>query len=840
MTRYLLIFLLALPLGAQNLIPNSGFELGMNRGWVPWGNINGTFQGNVPPESLLSTDANSGRYSFSLGIEARVQSRFLWLTNGDYTLTFSAKCSAATHRFGLMYAADAAAGTAPRTNFTGTTSWARYTNWFNAPSNGWYYVKFYQQNATPMLLDDVKLEPGLTASAYAPQAPVELGIAVPATNHMWFSGGPGKFNMNFWNTGAASNVVARYEVYDAWNSNVVSATIATTCAAATNTSRTITLPTKTGWFRVTTRLAAFDDSHDEAALVVYPYASNITAAAETDWLGGHPMGSSNNAARAVLANRKIARSLGPMYASTRWDTIEPTRGNLTFNDTMTNWTSAGMKIVATLTPTDGIWPSWVTNSSDLLLSWSNYVYRVMNRYHVTLGLSNNIYWELGPNEPKQSGPETNINVRTATEYANVLTWAVNAATNATAGTPSPVLIGMCGASGDGEWAWEVWTNLTAGTQAEIDLVSTHLYPQDSVGNDIDPNIPFNTYTKVNNDFGWIGKFSGVRDVWNTESGVNSALDYKTLNLGWPTAYDFFATYTYESQRSERMHRQTANLVRTLCQGLRSIGYGVRKYFYYDNRYFNDSAFAQTVQYGQDWLQVDRPDVTALSIATHFVAYGFGRVTNINAGTIEAYAYTNSLGHAVIAAWNWDRTNRTVTMTNTSYALYDAMGAQVQTNTADTLLTRFPQYFVSSTLTLAQLSNTVRYAAVAGTADTLAPQISIDVAPSGPWAGVEPALVRWVAMDNVYTAFPLYAPSAATNTTNVVFRWKLNAGAYSDYSQSNHVWLTGLNSGANTFYVQAKDKVGNESTATYEFSPSAAANINLNVTTMTVDTAVFEP
>ena len=814
--KWLLIFLTTMSASAVNLMPNSSFECGFNRGWLNFGSGGANaFQGNLYEfKSGLTNDAFHGRYSWiAKGV---TYTRAIWLTNGTWTFTFYAKASAAAgpFRFGLLDG-DNLSATTPPTNATITTSWVRYTNTFTAASNAFYWGKFDTLQPQTFQVDAFQLEPGSAASAYAPQSTVECGITIANTNKMWFSGDTPSFTLNFWNNGAATAPVVRYDVFDMWNSNVMSGVVSVALVASTNTSRTVFLPqNKTGWFRLTSRIMSVNDSQDEATTAIYPYALTLTANAATDWLGGHAHSSPFHIHRENLANRKWARTLSPNYQGIRWDIMEPSRGNMTFVDAVfTNWFAEGVNSLGTLTPTDGVWPTWATNGDGTadLGAFSNYCFRVVDHYK---GWCTN--WEIGPNEPFQSGPIGNgpagagtnlpINVRIATNYAKILTAGISGVTNADA---TAKIVAIAGAFGAGDWAFEAWTNLSAASQAAVSYISTHIYPQDQGQ---DPNDPENAASHFSNPYGWITIFGGIRPIWNTESGTYGVGPIKGLNGIWPVAYDLQASYSVEAARNERMHRQTDNTVRILTQALRCIGAGFEKYFYYDSRYFNDNSFTGTQPYPADYMQVDRPENVTLSVATHFIRKGFGRITNVNEPRLEMYAFTNAAGNAVVSAWNWARTNSLLTVTNSAFALHDAMGNQSQTNTGTAKIMRFPQYLVSSTMTLSQLSNTVKYASVAASADTLPPQISFDIAPSGLWTGGDAPLVKWTALDDVSTAW-----QSNWTSTNVLYKWKLDGGSYSTYSQSNHVWLSGLANGDHTVYVTAKDLAGNDGEAVYRFA-----------------------
>jgi len=796
---------------AANLIPNSSFECGIGRGWLTFGTANSPFLGNLAEaRTWVTNDAFHGKYS--LQVLGTCYSRAIWLTNGTYTFSMYAKCNnagAGPFYYGMLDGGNLYGVPPPTsTNIAGT--WTRYTSPFTASSNAFYWAKFYTFQNFCFQVDALQLESGTNATTYAPAATIEAGLNIGSSNSMWFTGSTPTFSINFWNEGAATNVLAEYHVLDVWNNDIFPGQNTSALAASTNTITTVTLPsTRTGHLRITSRLLSVNDSGDEATLIVYPFASNTTANASTDWLGGHPNASPFHVQREMMAGRRWGRILSPDYAATRWDYIEPTRDNFTFYDfTLTNLSNGGMTILAPLTPTDGTWPTWATNADGTadLNAFSNYCNKVVGHYKAYC--SN---WEVGPNEPFQTGPLVPLNVQIATNYSKVLAAGISGITNADA---SAKIVAMAGAYGGGDWAWQVWTNLSAGSQAAVTYVSTHIYPQD---NALDPNAAEDAASHFSNPGGWITFFSGVRPVWNTESATYSAGPIKGVTGIWPINYDVQSTFSPEAWRNESENRQLSSLVRILTQALRCIGYGMQKFFYYDSRYWNDANFVSTQPYGADYLQVDRPEIASLSIAQSLVARGFGRVVNAGAVALEMYSFTNSAGNPVVAAWNYDRVNRGLTLTNSTLGLVDAMGNQIQTNLATARVARVPRYFVSSTLTLAQLSNTLASATVASAADILAPQVSFDIAPSGNWSGAtNAALVKWTALDDTWTAWP-----PGTGSSNVVYKWKLDSGSYGAYSQSNHVWFSNLASGNHTVYVTAADAAGNAAEYNYVFAAATA-------------------
>lgn len=857
----LAILLSVLTASAANMVPNSSFEAGYGRGWIPFQTGNSGVYGNRSFISGLMTNiAFHGGSSFVIPREARVLSRAFWLTNGTWCLSYYARSASGSSGGGFrayVYREyDLYAVTPPFQSATMTGTYTRYTTNITVTTNAFYKVKLYNVSSD-VFIDAVQVELGSSPTTYAPQSTVECGIALGGTFGMFFTGDTPTFNFILRNEGAsATNARVAYEVFDTWNSNLVTATVLVTCAASASATNTVTLPTRTGWLRVVSRLLDFPDSYDESHTIVYPHASNTVGNATNDWLGGHPYSSTFHVRHEMLAGRHFGRKVGPDYFNTRWDVVEPTRGNMTFYaEAFSNCWANGMLLIGPLTPTDGGWPTWATNADGTWdrMAVSNFAFRCVQ--------TNGPYvyaWELG-NEPYQSmhtgfgpyadiaagdphagGTNLPINLRVATNYTKYMAALISGITNA---DPNAKIIAMAGAYGNGDWSWEAWTNLSADLQSWVTAVSTHIYTEDQR---FDPNDAF--YTSITVDFshpvGWANTWRGIRPVWNTESGAYGAGYVQGLNGlfartfaspdVFPGIYDPMADFASEgivndSYRSEALNRSITETARCLSTALRCLGFGFEKFIYYDSREFTDDSLKGTQPYPTDYLQVDRPELVSLAIAQEkFVRRGFGPISNAFV-LLEMYMYTNGIGQSVVAAWNAGRTNLTLTLDNAAFAQYDVMGNLLQTNALTAKVSRVPTYFVSGTRTVVQLSNTFRTCSVAHAADILAPQVSIDVAPTGTGWDTNRVLFKWTAVDDFSYAWPTNVETLSSRTaTNVMYRWKLDSGSYTPYSQSNHVWMFNLTPTNHNFYVTAKDTTGNAQEWRYEFSTPITNTTILNV------------
>lgn len=839
-----LLLLSCISVMAENFVPNSSFELGASRGWNPAENGGGSeYIGNISsPAGVIASGGFHGNFSLKIKTSQKQHHSAIYLTNAPggaaktYCFSFYAQFPSAPGSgpiwAGMMNGSELS--DLPPTVGSVAGSWTRYYNTFSVTSNGFYYVKFVHIQFADLYVDAVQINTGTTPTTYEPQAAVEMGIIIPGTNSMFFTGDTPKVNLAFWNEHASLSVMGRLDIYDFLNSNNLSISTNVTVSAGL-TVLPITFTNKKGHFRAVSRLNDYNKSYDEATFVVYPYASNFVSNATNDWYGGQSHGSLYHASREMLAGRKWSRLNSPNYRNTRWnwapDTIEVNEGVFSFEDSLiTNQAALGMNFIGHLGTIDeqtegqdGQWPHFASfrnpDGTANLVKYSNYCYQVV--FHFKNYIK---YWELW-NEPYQSGitgfgpfgggdyvGATNLplNVRVATNYAKLAAAGIDGITNA---DPTARIIFGAGAFGNGDWVKEAYDFLSANHKAWLYAVSTHVYPQDQ---GLDPNIPFYSESAFTRHWDWIKTFKPLGlQVWNTESGVNNSGSYRGLNGQNTFTYDIYSSLAGDAEagRSERQNRPPDGTVKLLTEALRTIGYGFNKYIYYIARNWNENFFTQTQPYVTDYTQVDNPFAVGVAVASTMIRAGLGPVTNATMTLgLESYINTNAAGQAVVTVWTTGRTNWTLTLDNANYAVFDCMGNPVQTNVLAFKVTRFPQYLVSGTRTVAQMSNSIQSASAAVAVDTVGPQISIDIAPSGLWSGdTNRQLFKFTALDDVYMAF-----NNSTASTNVMYAWALNNQTFTTRSRSNHVWISNIPAGTNTFHVRAWDKLNNSNTISYVF------------------------
>lgn len=864
-----------------NLIPNSSFEVGHGRGWIQFRTTDSNPLGNLNfcTEQITNNTAVHGGSSLLLYSRAFLSSRAFWALAGNYTFSWYQKSLD-----GGTYGASSAFVTTHSNmnlfveNYTValTGSWTRGSTNITLSSDGFYCVHLWVPSHA--YIDAVQFETGTVATAYSPNAEIECGIRLTGMYGMHFTGNTPNFDMVFRNEGAITNARAEYRLYDWLNSNYLTHSFSITLPAATNYVTNVTLPRK-GHVRVLTRLYDVADSTDECKTIAYNFPSNTVGNVTNDWLGGHPHVTRFHALRDVYAGRRIARSLSPGFRNTRWwagsatADIEFTRGSIVFDPahSFTNWQQAGLLGLGCLTPGDTLWPTWavVANAPGQTyhtnvnfpyigmwdgMAWSNYCFWTTLTNKGAGGID---FVEMGPNEPYQTGPDSGppfpdedpaediwvgadnlpINTKNPTNFAKITAYGIAGVTNA---DPTMKIVIVAGAAGNGEWAYSVWTNLNnmySGSVPWVYAISTHRIQHD---HGFDPNDPYylGIATSTHHPGGWMNRFRGVRPVWNTEYNTVGGTYMQGLNglFSYDLIRDFVAEGMPESTRSELGNRQTTSTIATMTSALRDIGFGGDKFFWYSSRYFNENHLIMapfSADLAADQNQVDKAELVALSVARHMVdAPGYGPITNLSHTAIEMYMFTNATRlWSVAVAWSADRVNRTLGLNNANVGVVDLMGNPGATNTTNICISRAPTYIVSSTLSVPQLSNTLRLCTATVTPDVIPPSVSFDIAPTGLWSGdTTKQLFKWTAIDDISVAWSANSPSKS----NVVYRYKLNGGTYTPYSQSNHCWIANIPAGTNTFWVSAKDKTGNVGEYAYEFSPTGdtpiipSGSTNLNV------------
>lgn len=775
-----ILLLCSLPLQAANLLYNSGFELGQIGHATAKGKLGyDSFAGDV---GLLTTNSYAGRWALVMPPESQNEysPRLIRLQNNIsnlYTLSFYAKVieNVGQQNYFMLAVWPLNQGQPSATNtlLLPTGDWARYSVSFalDPTADVEWIIQMDHRSAATVAIDNIQLEEGSSATAYTPASPVEITLLGDRRGNVLFPGDDKRAGVVGIASAASTNLV-RFEVYDFLNRllTVSSNTIEFPEGISTNW---FALPDTNGPLRVVARCAG-SGTIAESLFSVLPTISGTNAT-----LASHI---SPNAGQINWwkTNTGIAwtRSLSP-GGFFRWSVIEPTEGNFTWTaaDLLVD-SSTNMQILASLTDAN-LMPSWaLTNGVPQLDKWSNYVWQVVNRYKDRI-----TYWE-DINEPSE--------VFNATNYAGMLAQTVGAVKTADA-TATFIAFGGLRYT---EWPDAVWANLAAGAKTQIDAVSCHLYPPS--GSDWQDPQPDAGYVNFTSWAAGIGK-----PVWHTETGGYTFGSIRSTASITRWSADVWRTVHWDT------------LWRSLVPYWRSMGYGMIWHFYYESRF---GAYPERDQITHPTLWNDDESLTGAGAALIWAGsllpspVGGQLLNHSGCGTmVEAYLFESG-ANAALVVWSEQKTNRTFTVTNASFAVYDPYGNLLQTNVSSVPIGIIPRYLISSVLNTNQLATTYLNSTVVTNADTTAPYLSIDEAPFVYTNNY--MRLRWTAWDD--TAIPAISQQSAIES-----RYNVGAG----WSAWGITWAVDVNSVPTAFSVEARDWSGNTNSATW-VAPGTGYNITI--------------
>lgn len=770
---FTLLLLFALPLQAANLLYNSGFELGAIGHSTAKGKLG--YDTFTEPAGLLSTDAYEGRWSLVMPPESANEYsprliRLQGTASGLYTLSFYAKVVAnvGQQNYFMLAVWPANAGQPSATNslLLPNGSWARYSISFvmDPTANSEWIVQLDHRSAATVAIDNIQLEEGSSATAYAPANTVEITLLGERLGNVVFPGDAKQVGVVA-SASAASTNTLRVECYDYLNRmlSVVSNTIAFPSGLSTNW---FSLPNTNGPIRVVARCSG-SETIGESLFSIMPTISGTNStlashinphAGQVDW---------------VKTNMGLGwtRSLSP-GGFFRWSIIEPTEGNFSWTaaDALV-YSSTNMKILASLTDAN-LMPGWVlTNGVPQLDKWSNYVFKVVDRYKDVIDT-----WE-DINEPSE--------VFAAANYAGMLTMTAGAVK---AAQPSATFIALGGLRYT-DWAADVWALLSTETKAQIDAVSCHLYPPSgSAWQDPQPDAGYANFSS------WAAGIG--KAVWHTETGGYTFGSIRSTASITRWSADVWRTVHWDP------------LWRSLIPYWRSMGYRMVKHFYYESRF---AAYQERDQVTHPTLWNRDESLTgaaaALVWANALVPSPVGGQLISHAGcgsVVEAYLFESG-GNSALVVWSEEKTNRTFSVTNSYFAVFDPFGNLQQTNVASVAVGIIPRYWISSVLDTNQLADAFRSATVTTNADNTAPHLSLDEAPFLFTNNV--MRLRWTAWDDC--AIPAVSQQSAIES-----RYNLGSG----WSSWSIVWAVDVTAPPTSLTIEARDWSGNTSSFSWDSSP----------------------
>lgn len=808
-----------------NLLPNSSFETGWNR----WQFERTTAMSSnllytpVLAEAWSSDGGRTGR-SYARINDAKFRYSFIYAPVRlprdlrNYTLSWYARSSSAGLSYSVQWkplAAQSSYAAIPNpTGYTWnlsttSTNWIRYSTnfaWAGVPTSeiriDWYSAA--ASGAAYVDVDDVQLEEGTTATAYAQAEPVEIGVTSGRLGNLYGPSDTIDVSAVTYNSLAYStNVSATVAVFDYLGRRVSYTTNTWTAASGGSTNSLGLSVTGYGTWRVQVKpTSARIPSDVETIFTVVPTrgAAALDAATTNQMYGIHSTAYQRWADTNRLWGLEQVRSLSPA-SFFRWWSIQTATNtwNWATNDYLVSQLEGRQMIFASLGDISYI-PAWAKIGTYGMNTNAYYTFltNIATRY-----LGRIKYYE-SYNEP---------NNFTNSDYAGIVKTEAAALK---AIDPTCYYVAFGGMS-DVTAVSNIWSLLDAGTIAKIDAVSIHLYP--TIDNDVVAETPDDGDATRYAGFKTFFNSVSMSSIMNTEAGTWGAGPTRGEGLGWQTR----ERWAWPNQYHEYQVRgQTIEIMRVLGSALRSAGYGFTKFFLYDDRataYFKGAALNGTAT-GLDYYDEVRPKLSAYIALKNFLDYRTNSSVVTNWGSkVECYVFGRTNG-TMAALWPNDRTNRTITMSITNVLQYDVMGNLVASNTATISAGRLPVYVVDQTgRTPLQLSNILASASVAVASDTTAPLLSIDIAPSFVVTGATNRLYwKWTALDEGRLSSPV-------NPRQVLTRYKIEpalAPAWSTWDEYGAVEYNDPPNGTYTITVQAKDAASNTNETAMSFVVSGGS------------------
>ncbi len=816
-----------------NLLPNSSIECGTETTFTHGSCCAAEFGNDTAPAGLLSpTNTIHGNYSLRAP-RTRFYYPVPYLLAGTYTETFwMMSDTAGTAIKTLLCATDFTSlltNGCSNPNITVGTSGAWFTNQITILSNGYYSLFWYEQSPTPLVwIDAIQLQTGTVASAYAPMAPIEVGLTTTNLHHMLRPANPQYIQLKCWNDGSTAGMTSIVEVFDFANSNIQTTVVSTNALPSGATTINVSI-SHTGSLRATVYQPNVNNSRSELLFSVLPHAPT-TVRGTNGVIGTHSSYGFDAKISAAEAGYTDDRSLSPAKC-TRWSNQQPNgTGPFTFDPYCVPFFNSNyLETLFVLSPgLDNTWPAAATNAAGYPDTNAFAIYCGTNAAHFSPAPSNAMAFEIG-NE-WQGITNTFVGVTAFFQSASNTAAFQLAGARAVRANCAACTIVIGAGENDSIRGYSIWTNLVAMTNATGELTllgckwSAHLYPSNK-GSD-NPNSPDEDLGHVNSVQPWVQALGSVLPLWNTEMGNQSGkggwlgpmmmTDDDTVGHGG--AFATHGTLVPEAGRDWLGgQRKIVAVDRESKQVFRTLGCGLRKVFCYfgqetDSDYWSNDAFGAGCWEPNGALKGG--SVAALIAARHFARYpGLGRVTNQTMLTLEAYLFTNQLG-TVLATWCSSNTDWTMTFTNGHFGLWDVNANGMGTNLSSIRVGRTPVILVSGDMTRDQMVTNFMFATVTGPlTDTTGPSISMDISPIGVVTNGT-YVFKWTVVDRNKQAWSIpaspatYSPDNTNNRSRIKF---YQNDTWRDYGETNFavVSLT-VNTQMNLF-VEGKDFYNNVTT-----------------------------
>jgi len=794
-----------------NLVPNGGFETGVDAAWGFVGEGGGrTVPVNTMADSTLSYE---GQASLKLTFDAatrtsptnsaeEIYSRVYHLkANKKYTLSMWMRTSPSlttTAKVSLINSYAPPPGYPAQYSISSgmvtiTDTWKRVSvtgYLLDYPSSDYQiYIGTGGPSGGYLLIDAVQLEEG-DLTAYAPAAEVEAAPIISMTAHpgnIYYIDETLSTDLTVRNNmSSAKTKTLSYNIYDHTNKIVRQGSLNLSIAANSTQHFSFDLSTggKQGIFRVVTWIENDDRTEREITYSVIPRPTTM-GLDSTSLLGIHANHTDFQLKLLQRLGMKWTRALSPSTFC-RWNVVEPADNQFVWYDSEVQLASSyGLTTMCTI-GTNDYWPAWAGQGGlPDLNKWQEFVGQLVAHYKPWIK-----HWEIW-NESYQ--------VFTPDFYAQMLKRAADAieANDATAkiigmGGDPPAYIQAVINSLQAQypsWDWK----------QHIDVLSTHDYPGGTAPESLKPIIT--TY--------------GV-PVWNTETGAWDQGFYQGVNSNFVTWGKNLWPHIDASRYYEGMIGAADELVANF---MRTIASGQTNYFYYDSRYYVAPNYFKHHPTILEYDGTVRAKGIAYAIAGSLIDHSVG-MGNASSDPNSYVLVFDKPSGPIASLFSADRKPRQITLSLafSQFQVLDMMGNPINAGTT-IAFGRIPIYIKGIGISAATLKSALQTATIAMRADTTAPAVSISDAPRGPIPSGT-FRVRWIGLDD--TSYPNLgeinpesnAPSETPNPNAIVYSYYLNgySASWSSWTAATFADFSNVPSGSYTFSVMATDAAGNQSAA----------------------------
>jgi hypothetical protein len=451
----------------------------------------------------------------------------------------------------------------------------------------------------------------------------------------------------------------------------------------------------------------------------------------------------------------------------------------------------------------------VVGATPDLIRYTNFVHQVVARYK-----DNVKYWELG-NEPQL---DSSIPKPVGFEYNFWAQLSRMAAQAVKAQCPDCNLIALGGVN-TAEQGDAILNLFPLSVLTNIYAISYHIYDTDGEAAGVNGGL-----TTRASDFIDLAANYGIAQVWHSEAGVYSKSQYYGNRANWRN--NGTALLQYRDCEDQLSNWQLQNDW-TAVNLLFTIGSGTAKHFRYDARdghHLGEPNGSPNSYSGQpteiDINECLKPTGTVDRFLRSALEGGVGH------GRIPTPTHTFSYAFTGFGGTPWasltdsqiltTATNRLLTfpagLTSSGYQVFDVYGTQLSPASGTVAYGKSPVMIKAIGATsLAALTNAIAGGTDTTLADTVAPNLVIAEYPKVTTDALRKhrVRIRWLAWDTDYLC--------NGNIDGNSFRNKLDAAAFSDWTQLSFLELTGLSSGVHSFTVEARDRALNTTSKTITFN-----------------------